>query len=63
MNEVKNPKKIPSKIILYHFFRDMNNVPYRIKKFFSGSSRILMRLLPFRKKPYIMVKGKRWDVY
>lgn len=63
ISEVKNPKKIPSKIILYHFFRDMNNVPYRIKKFFSGSSRILMRLLPFRKKPYIMVKGKRWDVY
>lgn len=63
ISEVKNPKKIPSKIILYHFFRDMNNVPYRIKKIFSGSSRILMRLLPFRKKPYIMVKGKRWDVY
>ena len=63
ISEVKNPKKIPSKIILYHFFRDMNNVPYRIKKFFSGSSRILMRLLPFRKKPYIKVKGKRWDVY
>ena len=41
ISEVKNPKKIPSKIILYHFFRDMNNVPYRIKKIFSGSSRIL----------------------
>lgn len=35
ISEVKNPKKIPSKIILYHFFRDMNNVPYRIKNFFG----------------------------
>lgn len=63
ISEVTNPKKIPSKIILYHFLRDMNNVPHRIKKIFSGSSRILMRFLPFRKKPYIMIKGKRWDVY
>lgn len=60
---ITNPSKIPTKITLYHFFRDMENIPYRLKKLFSGTARILMRFLPFRKKPYIMVENERWDIF
>lgn len=63
LTHVKNPpRKILDKITLYHFFRDLN-VPYKLKKCFSGGSRLIMRLLPIRKKPYIIVEGKKWDVY
>lgn len=55
--------KIREKLVLYHFFRDMDKTSYKVKKIFSGGSRIVMKLLPFRKKPYLMVNGERLDVY
>lgn len=63
ISKLRKPSKLQSKIILYHFFRDMEGVPYKIKKVFSGSSRLLMRLLPIRKKPYIIVDEKQWDIW
>lgn len=59
---IVEPKKIRKKIVLYHFFRDLN-VPYRIKQLFSFSSRMIMTILPFRKKPYLIIDGKRWNVW
>lgn len=58
------PTKIREKFILYHFFRDMPTRNNQFKRLFSGSARLLMRLLPFRKKPYIeLSSGKRMDIY
>lgn len=56
------PKKIRDKLVLYHFFRDLK-VPYKLKKAFSGGSRMVMRVLPFRKKPYIVDHGQVKHVF
>lgn len=62
ITNVIEPKKIRKKIVLYHFFRDLN-VSYRIKQLFSFSSRLIMTVLPIRKKPYLIIDGKRWNVW
>lgn len=56
------PERGREKITVYHFFRDLE-LPHRLKQAVCGGSRWLMRLLPIRKKPYLMVHGERWDVY
>ena len=63
ISNLRKPSKLRHKITLYHFFRDLEGITYKVKKIFSGGSRLLMRLLPIRKKPYIMVDGKRWDIW
>lgn len=63
ISNIASPSKIRKKLVLYHFFRDMEGVSYQTKKIFSGASRLLMTLLPVRKKPYIVIQGKRWDVF
>ena len=55
--------KTADRIVLYHFFRDMNHASYKTKKIFSGLARLAMKALPIRKKPYLIVEGKKWDVY
>jgi hypothetical protein len=51
------------KITLYHFFRDIKIKNTAIKKAFSGTTRILLRLLPFRKKPVTEIDSKPADIY
>lgn len=63
ISNIKEPSKIRNKLVLYHFFRDMKYVPYKVKKVFSGGCRILFTIIPLRKKTYIMINGKRWDVF
>lgn len=55
-----DPPKIKDKLVLYHFFRDLP-VPYSLK--ISRGSRIIMRLLPIRRKPYIVDKGVKKHVF
>lgn len=54
---------IQEKILLYHFFRDIDGVSYKTKQIFSYCSRIIMKILPFRKKNYLIVDGKKWHVF
>lgn len=56
-------KRQRRKVTLYHFFRDIPVRNYSVKKAFSGSARIIMRMLPFRKKPFLVVEGNRWDIH
>lgn len=53
-----------NRIVLYHYFRD---VPLPHKSFFRRAlivgTRLLLSLTGIRKKPYITVDGKRWDIY
>lgn len=63
ISSITEPKKIRDKLVLYHFMRDIPVRSVKIKKMFSGGSRIIMRMLPFRKKAHLTVDGKRWDVY
>ena len=56
------PERGLEKITVYHFFRDLE-LPHRLKQAVCGGSRWLMRLLPVRKKPYLVVDGDRWAVY
>ena len=48
---------------LYHFGRNVRVRSYKLKMLCSGSLRLLMRVLPLRKKPYVEVGGQRWAVY
>lgn len=52
------------RVILYLFFRDIN-LPHKsfIRKGIIGGSRLLLRCLHFRKRPYLIVNNTRWDVY
>lgn len=63
ITNITEPKKIRDKLVLYHFFRDIPVRSVKIKKIFSGGSRLIMQMLPFRKKPYLIVDGKQWDVF
>lgn len=57
------PVKQKDRFRLYHFGRNLRVRSYKLKMLCSGSLRMLMRVLPLRKKPYIEVCGQRWDVY
>lgn len=51
------------RITLYHFFRDIMIKDRRVKRCFSGPARIIMRLLPVRKRPQVLLDGNMVDVY
>lgn len=57
------PPKIKEKITLYHLFRDIPIKNGKIKRAISGSTRIIMKFLPFRKNPYIMIGDSKMDVF
>lgn len=64
ISELDKSKKLRNKLVLYHFLRDLKIKNYTLKKCFSGSARIIMKLLPIRKKPYLVLKnGDKWSVY
>lgn len=56
-------KKYMERITVYHFLRDIPVKNSKVKQAFSFGARTLMKILPFRKKPYIIINGKKWDVY
>ena len=62
ISKIDNPPKIKKKFVLFHFFRDLKT-SYKIKKTFSGVSRILMSALPIRKKAYLVIDDIKWYVY
>lgn len=55
--------KYMERITQYHYLRDIHVRNQKVKQMFTFGARILMRLLPFRKTPFAIVNGKRWDVY
>lgn len=59
-----NNEEQKKKVILYHYFRD---IPLSHKSFLRkiviGFPRYFLQILRIRKKPYIVLGGKRWDVY
>lgn len=62
ISNIENPPKIKKKLVLYHFFRDLRT-SYKLKKVLSGTSRIIMTILPIRKKTFLLIDNKRWPVY
>lgn len=62
ISNIENPPKIKKKLILYHFFRDLKT-SYKLKKVLSGLSRIIMTILPIRKKTYLTIDNAKWPVY
>lgn len=52
------------KIKYYHFFRDIP-LPHKsiVRRTIIGGSMLLLKYLGIRRKPYLMMGGKRWDVY
>ncbi len=55
--------KLRDKLVLYHFCRDLKIESRNMLRVFKGGSRLLMRMLPIRKKPYFEIEGKRFDVF
>ena len=62
LSVITSQKEVLDRIVLYHYCRDLR-IPYKYKKIFSFGCRIIMKLLPIRKKSYIMIDGQRYDVY
>lgn len=64
LNKTLHHKESHSQFTLYHFCRDWKFKNPKVKQAFSFSARQIMRILPFRKKPYIVWNdGTRWDVW
>ena len=57
------PYKIREKIIQYHYWRDLPLKNSMLKRIFSGGARLIMKILPMRKKPYIIVDKKIVNVF
>lgn len=55
-------KKYMERVTVYHFFRDIPVRSPKVKQAFSFGARIMMKILPFRKKPFLIVDNKQWDV-
>lgn len=51
------------RVTLYHFFRDIKVRNVKLKKAFSGTSRMLMKALPVRKNSHVKVNEGQWDVF
>lgn len=51
------------KVTLYHYFRDINVTHKFLRKAIVGGTMFLLKYMGIRKKPYIIIDGKRWDVY
>ena len=43
--------------------RDIKKIGYKLKKVLSGLSRIIMTILPIRKKTYLTIDNAKWSVY
>lgn len=56
-------KQLLSRIVNYHFFRDLNWQKLWWKNKLIVISRILMKYLPFKKKPVVQISGKKAEVY
>ena len=56
-------KKQRDKVNLYHFFRDIKVYHPGLKKLFSGCTRIILSLTPFRKGLRPVINSTRCDVY
>lgn len=63
IDKTKYHKESYSNFTLYHFFRDTKFRSPRIKQLFSFGSRLLFRILPFRKKPYLVIGKEKWDIW
>jgi hypothetical protein len=52
------------RVALYHYFRDIP-LPHKsvLRKAIIGGSKLLLKYLQIRKKPYLMINETRWDVY
>lgn len=52
------------KIRYYHFFRDVP-LPHKsiFRKDLIGGSMLLLKYLGFRRKTYLLINGKQWDIY
>ena len=52
------------KVKYYHFFRDVP-LPHNsfLRRALIGGSMLLLKQLGFRRKPYLLVDGKQWDIY
>lgn len=59
----KESKMLHDRINIYHFGRDVKVKNTFLKKCCSGTSRIIMRILPIRKKTQVVICGKPADVY
>lgn len=52
------------RVALYHYFRDIP-LPHKsvLRKVIVGGSKLFLKYLQIRKKPYLMIDETRWDVY
>lgn len=59
-----NDIKQKQRVTLFHFFRNIN-LPHKslLRRGIVGGSKLLIKNLYFRKKPYLIINGKRLDVY
>ena len=57
-------KRQLSRIVLYHFFRDipLSHTSF-LRRAVVGGSMLLLKYLGIRKRPYIIVNGRKWDIY
>lgn len=63
INLTKNLPKECDRITIYHFLRDtyFRNVLYQ--RIASAVCRNVMKIIPIRKRPYLLIDGQKWDIW
>lgn len=57
-------KRQLKRIVLYHYFRDIP-LPHKsfLRRAIIGSSMLILKYLGLRKRPYIVINGRKLDIY
>ena len=63
LDKTEYHKEAYEQFTLYHFLRDTKFRSPRIKQMFSFVARVLLRILPFRKNPYVVFDKQKWHIW
>lgn len=57
-------KNLKSRVCLYHFFRDIH-LPHKsfLRRAIIGGTKLLLKYIGLRKKAYVIIEDKKWDVF
>lgn len=58
-----NNKSQKDKVAIFHFFRDINIRSLTVLRLIRGLSRIIMKVLPVRRRTNVKISGERKDIY
>lgn len=63
INLTKNFLEKYGRFTMYHFLRDTKFRNYLYQRIASAACRKIMKYIPIRKNPYLLLGGEKWDIW